>query len=290
MRYLPLTDTDRRAMLDAIGVSSVDDLFKDVPAKAWRDGNVDLPNHATELAVERHFAALAAENVSAGSVPFFIGAGNYRHHVPASVDALIQRGEFLTSYTPYQPEVSQGTLQYLFEFQTQVALLTGMEVANASMYDAATACAEAASMAARVTKRPHILLSGGLHPHYRSVTSGMLQYTDLDVEALAPDPIGVEDLIGRIDETTACVVVQYPNFFGSINDLRPLASACHEHGALLVVAVAEPELRWPRPWPVRHPREVRPSDAGPLGWSNHRCRWPAWLGVDPVDARTAYPP
>ena len=240
MRYLPLTDTDRRAMLDAIGVSSVDDLFKDVPAKAWRDGNVDLPNHATELAVERHFAALAAENVSAGSVPFFIGAGNYRHHVPASVDALIQRGEFLTSYTPYQPEVSQGTLQYLFEFQTQVALLTGMEVANASMYDAATACAEAASMAARVTKRPHILLSGGLHPHYRSVTSGMLQYTDLDVEALAPDPIGVEDLIGRIDETTACVVVQYPNFFGSINDLRPLASACHEHGALLVVAVAEP--------------------------------------------------
>jgi glycine dehydrogenase subunit 1 len=153
---------------------------------------------------------------------------------------MIQRGEFLTSYTPYQPEVSQGTLQVLFEFQTQVALLTGMEIANASMYDGATACAEAAAMACRITKRTHVLLSGNLHPHYRSVTATTLQYTGHDVELLSPDPLGIEDLMGRIDEDTACVVVQNPGFFGGVRDLAPLASFCHREGALLVVAVTEP--------------------------------------------------
>jgi glycine dehydrogenase subunit 1 len=240
MRYLPLTEPDRRAMLDAIGVRGIDDLFVDVPPAARRADPVDLPHHAGELEVERRIAAFAAQNMTAGSVPFFLGTGNYRHHIPAAVDALIQRGEFLTSYTPYQPEVSQGTLQALFEFQTQVALLTGMEIANASMYDGATACAEAAAMACRITKRPHVLLSGNLHPHYRSVTATTLQYTGHDVEALAPDPIGVEDLMGRIDSDTACVVVQNPGFFGGIRDLAPLASFCHREGALLVVAVTEP--------------------------------------------------
>jgi glycine dehydrogenase subunit 1 len=169
MRYLPLTDSNRREMLAAIGVPSIDALFAEVPPPARHDGLLDLPRAMGELEVERRLAAMAAKNVAAGSVPFFLGGGVYRHHVPAAVDHLIQRGEFLTSYTPYQPEVAQGTLQYLFEFQTQVALLTGMEVANASLYDGATACAEAVAMAGRVTRRDKAVLSGGLHPHYRAV-------------------------------------------------------------------------------------------------------------------------
>jgi len=240
MRYLPLTEADRRAMLAAIGADSVDELFKDVPVSARRDDPVDLPHHASEMEVEARLTAMAQKNLSAGCAPFFIGAGAYRHHVPAAVDALIQRGEFLTAYTPYQPEVSQGTLQYLFEFQTQVALITGMEVANASLYDAATGCAEAAAMACRVTKRKKVILSGDLHPHYRSVTASTLQFTDIVVEALEPDPLGMEDLLGRVNSTTACVIVQNPSFFGRVEDLRALAAECHAEGALLVVVVAEP--------------------------------------------------
>src|SRR5215204_961957 len=170
MRYLPLTPTDRRDMLSVIGTKSVDELFKDVPASARLPGKVSgLPDHLGELEVERAFQGFAAKNVSPSTAPFFIGAGAYRHHVPSTVDYMIQRGEFLTSYTPYQPEISQGTLQYLFEFQTQVALLTGMDVANASLYDGATSCAEAVAMAGRVTRRSKAVLSGGLHPHYRAV-------------------------------------------------------------------------------------------------------------------------
>ena len=162
MRYLPLTNRDREEMLAVIGVDSIDALFADVPHQARLDGPVDLPREMGELEVERALAAMASQNIAAGSVPFFIGGGAYRHHIPAAVDHLVQRGEFLTSYTPYQPEISQGTLQYLFEFQTQVALLTGMEVANASLYDGATACAEAVMMANRLTRRGQAVLSGGL--------------------------------------------------------------------------------------------------------------------------------
>ncbi|OAN53212.1 aminomethyl-transferring glycine dehydrogenase subunit GcvPA [Magnetospirillum moscoviense] len=240
MRYLPHTESDRRAMLAAIGISDVEQLFADVPVSARQAASFDLPAGQGEMAVERAFTRMAGKNLSAGCAPFFIGAGIYRHHVPAAIDQLLSRGEFLTSYTPYQPEVSQGTLQYLFEFQTQVALLTGMEVANASMYDGATACAEAAVMAARITKRPRVLLSGSLHPQYRETTETFLKYTELEAEALSPDPLGMEDLIGRIDSRTACVVVQNPGFFGGLQDLRPLAEACHADGALLMVMVAEP--------------------------------------------------
>ncbi|MBC7907983.1 MAG: aminomethyl-transferring glycine dehydrogenase subunit GcvPA [Rhodospirillaceae bacterium] len=240
MRYLPHTDSDRRAMLAAIGAKDVDALFKDVPASARLDQPLDLPRHQSEMEVERAFNRMAMKNLSAGCAPFFIGAGVYRHHVPASVDQLLTRGEFLTAYTPYQPEVAQGTLQYLFEFQTQVALLTGMDVANASMYDGATACAEAAVMSCRVTKRKNVILSGSLHPHYRSTTETVLKYTDMSAETLAPDPLAMEDLIGRIDSQTACVIVQNPGFFGGIKDLKPLADACHADGALLVVAVTDP--------------------------------------------------
>ena len=154
MRYLPLTPTDRRDMLATIGTKSVDELFRDVPASARLPGKVaGLPDHLGELEVERAFQGFAAKNVSPSTAPFFIGAGAYRHHVPSTVDYMIQRGEFLTSYTPYQPEITQGTLQYLFEFQTQVSLLTGMEVANASMYDGSTGASEAVLMANRITRR-----------------------------------------------------------------------------------------------------------------------------------------
>ncbi len=239
MRYLPLTDTDRRAMLATIGVASIDELFRDVPKAAWLDKPVDLPPHQGELEVERALGAMAAKNIAAGSVPFFIGAGAYRHHVPAAVDHMIQRGEFLTSYTPYQPEIAQGTLQYLFEFQTQVALITGMDVANASMYDGSTACAEAVVMANRVTKRTKALLSGSLHPHYRDVVATHAKFVGFTADAAAPDVAGDEDLAARIDDKTSCVVVQNPGFFGHVRDLRALAAAAHAKGALLVVVVTE---------------------------------------------------
>ncbi|MGH7094980.1 MAG: aminomethyl-transferring glycine dehydrogenase subunit GcvPA [Stellaceae bacterium] len=239
MRYLPLTDADRRDMLAAIGVPSIEALFADVPTAARREGLVDLPRAMGELAVERRFAAMAAKNLAAGSVPFFIGGGAYRHHVPAAVDHLIQRGEFLTSYTPYQPEMAQGTLQSLFEFQTQVALLTWMEVANASLYDGATACTEAVAMAHRVTGRGKAVLSGGLHPHYREVCATYAQFSGLALAAEPPKPGEEDDLATLIDGDTACVIVQNPDFFGALRDHSALAEACHKAGALLVVIVNE---------------------------------------------------
>ena len=239
MRYLPLTDADRRDMLAAIGVDSIDALFAEVPEAAQHEGLLDLPRAMGELEIERRLGAMAAKNTVAGAVPFFLGAGSYRHHVPAAVDHLIQRGEFLTSYTPYQPELAQGTLQYLFEFQTQVALLTGMEVANASLYDGATACAEAVAMAGRVTRRNKAVLSGGLHPHYRSVCETYARFSGEQIEAQDPAPGGGEDLATLIDADTACVVVQNPDFYGEIRDYAPLAQLCHQKGALLVVIVTE---------------------------------------------------
>ena len=239
MRYLPLTADDRQQMLGVIGAKSIDDLFVDVPEAARIDHAFDLPPHQGELEVERALSAMAAKNVSAGTVPFFVGAGAYKHHVPATVDHLIQRSEFLTSYTPYQPEISQGTLQYLFEFQTQVALLTGMEVANASMYDGSTACSEAVQMAHRVTRRTKAVLSGNLHPHYRAVIETNSKFAGDAVVALEADVAGAEDLAAQIDGETSCVVVQYPDFFGNIQDLSAIAAAAHEQGALLIVAIPE---------------------------------------------------
>ncbi|WP_426255332.1 aminomethyl-transferring glycine dehydrogenase subunit GcvPA [Sphingomonas sp. DC2300-3] len=244
MRYLPLTQTDREAMLSVIGAASIDDLFVDVPKAARLDGPVHgLPNHATELAVERHMAKLARANTVAGEVPFFLGAGAYRHHVPATVDHLIQRGEFLTAYTPYQPEIAQGTLQMLFEFQTQVARLLGTDVANASMYDGSTACWEAIGMARRITKRGKAILSAGLHPHYVSVAKTMAKYTGDTLDTTTPWLTGemdIDRLIEKIDGDTSCVVVQYPDILGRIADLTPLADACHKNKALLIAVVTEP--------------------------------------------------
>jgi glycine dehydrogenase subunit 1 len=244
MRYLPLTDTDRAEMLAKIGAGSIDDLFVDVPAVAQLNGPIrDLPMHASEMAVERHMKALAAKNLAAGDAPFFLGAGAYRHHVPASVDTIIQRGEFLTAYTPYQPEIAQGTLQMLFEFQTQVARLYGCAVANASLYDGSTACWEAVAMAARVTKRGRAVLSGALHSHYAQVVKTMAQftgYTIADAQPTIQSEPDLEGLTARIDDETACVVVQYPDILGRISDLGPVAEAAHARGALLIVVNTEP--------------------------------------------------
>jgi glycine dehydrogenase subunit 1 len=237
MRYLPLTASDRAEMLSVVGADTIDALFNDVPEAARLTGPVDLPRAMGEIEVERLISRMAARNVAAGSVPFFIGGGVYRHHVPAAVDHLIQRGEFLTSYTPYQPEISQGTLQYLFEFQTQVALLTGMEVANASLYDGATACAEAVMMANRVTSRRKAVLSGGLHPHYREVCQTYARFVGFEVSP--EEPLGGKDVARLVDRDTSCLVVQNPDFFGEIRDYSGLAQTCHDAGALLVVIVTE---------------------------------------------------
>ena len=239
MRYLPLTPEDRADMLARIGVSAVDELFADIPADKRQTALPDLPLRRGEMEVERALSRLAARNVPAGSVPFFVGAGAYRHHVPATVDHLIQRSEFLTSYTPYQPEIAQGTLQYLFEFQTQVAELTGMEVANASMYDGSTAAAEAVLMAHRLTKRGKAVLAGNLHPHYRETIATVSRYADLPVESLAPVPAGGEDILSAIDQTVSCVVVQSPDVFGNLVDLKPIAEKAHAAGALLVAVFTE---------------------------------------------------
>ena len=238
MRYLPLTADDRRAMLSKIGAASIDDLFRDVP-KSARAARFNLPPHAGEIEVERTLSAFAERNTPAGQMPFFCGAGSYRHHVPATVDHLIQRSEFLTSYTPYQPEIAQGTLQVLFEFQTQVAQLTGMEVANASMYDGSTSTAEAVLMAHRITGRNRAVLAGSLHPHYADTVRTMAGLAGEIVTAPVQAPGQPEDLAALIDANTSCVVVQNPDVFGQLRDLKPLADAAHAKGALLVVVVTE---------------------------------------------------
>jgi glycine dehydrogenase subunit 1 len=238
MRYLPHSEAERAQMLAVIGATAANDLFGAVPRSALLGKPVDLPPHAAEFSVEQHMGALAWKNHAAGDGPFFVGAGAYRHHVPATVDHLIQRSEWLTAYTPYQPEVSQGTLQMLFEFQTQVAHLTGMEVANASMYDGSTATAEAVLMARRLTRRDKVILSGGLHPHYRDVVSTYMDNSPSLIR-LPASPEGQGDILNQIDDDTAAIVIQTPDFFGHLRDLRKAADAAHAQGALLIVVVTE---------------------------------------------------
>lgn len=239
MRYLPLTPEDRADMLGVIGAASIDELFVDVPAVARRTDPVDLPFHAGELEVEREMLSLSRRNRSASEGPFFVGAGAYRHHVPATVDHIIQRSEFLTSYTPYQPEIAQGTLQVLFEFQTQVAALTGMEVANASLYDGSTAAAEAVMMATRITRRNKAVLSGGVHPQYVGTVETLAHAAGVATERLTPAVDAEDAVIAAIDADTACVVVQTPNVFGTATDVTKIAAAAQAAGALLIVVTTE---------------------------------------------------
>ena len=220
MRYLPLTNNDRVAMLKTIGVQSSDDFYAGLPLAA----DFDLPEHQGEMAVERFMASLAAQNRAANDGPFFLGAGTYYHHIPASVDYIIQRSEFLTSYTPYQPEIAQGTLQVIFEYQSTIAALTGMDIANASMYDGATACAEAALMAMRVTGRSKVVIGNALHPHYRDV---LIRY------------VGAENIVDKADADVAAIIVQSPDFFGSPHAYDTWRAKCDMVGAKLVVVVTE---------------------------------------------------
>jgi glycine dehydrogenase subunit 1 len=238
MRYLPHSDAERAEMLAVIGAADIDALFSAVPKSAYKNFTLDLQGHSPEFVVEAHMRALAGRNHAAGDGPFFVGAGAYRHHVPATVDHLIQRSEWLTAYTPYQPEISQGTLQMLFEFQTQVARITGMDVANASLYDGSTGTAEAVLMAKRLTRKHKIVLSGGLHPHYRDVVKAYLK-DDPDLVCLSPSPEGQGDILTHIDGDTAAIVVQTPDFYGHLRGIKAAADAAHAQGALLIVVVTE---------------------------------------------------
>jgi glycine dehydrogenase subunit 1 len=233
MPYIPHSDDDRRAMLAAIGVRSVEDLFKDVPEHV-RFPSLNLPPAVSEIEARWELGSLAGANFAVADGPCFLGAGAYHHFVPAVVDAVLRRGEFYTAYTPYQPEISQGTLQAIFEYQTMICALTGMEVSNASHYDGATATAEAVITAINVQrmKRRKVVLSSYVHPEYRAVVRTYTQGMGLEIRAWE---------IGnwRLDDETACLVVQYPDFLGRIGDLVSLAEAAHAVGALLIV-VADP--------------------------------------------------
>ncbi len=244
MRYLPHTEAEVRAMLERIGVPSVDALFETIPSEVRLRGRLDLPPGLDEPTLMREMEALAAAN-EAAAMPCFLGAGAYAHHVPPVVDQLLLRSEFYTAYTPYQAEVSQGTLQATFEFQTMVADLFGLDVANASLYDGASAAAEAALMARRVTKRPEVVLSAGLHPDWvRTVASYLSGLPEGAEPRIAPlderARTDVEALRAFVSERTAAIIVGYPNFLGVVETLQPLAEVAHEAGALLVTATAEP--------------------------------------------------
>jgi glycine dehydrogenase subunit 1 len=240
--FIPHTDTDREAMLKAIGLSRLEDLFRDVPEK-HRFPELDLPPALTEMEALVELQTIAAANDNAGDLACFLGAGAYHHYVPAAVNAILQRGEFYTAYTPYQPEVSQGTLQAIYEYQSLVAALTGMEVSNASHYDGATSVAEAVNMAYANFrgKRTQVVLSPALHPQYRSVVRTYTKGTPITLVGDEPEAEGgapwMRPLEAYLDHNTALVVVQYPDFFGRIFDYTRLAEAAHQAGALLAIAV-----------------------------------------------------
>ncbi len=238
MPYVPHSDEDRRAMFGAIGVRSIEALFEDVPQHA-RFPALDLPPALSEMEARWELEVLAEANLTAADGPCFLGAGAYRHFVPAVVDAFLRRGEFYTAYTPYQPEVSQGTLQAIFEYQTMVCTLTGMEVSNASHYDGATATAEAVITAINVhrLKRRQVVLSPSVHPEYRAVVRTYTQGMGLTV--VGDENGGAAELTDFLGDDTACLIVQYPDFLGRIEDLSGLAEAAHAVGALLIV-VADP--------------------------------------------------
>ena len=235
MPYIPHSDEDRSSMLAAIGAGSIDALFAGVPRKA-RFPDLELPEPLSEMEVRWELENLAWANSPAGDGPCFLGAGAYRHYVPAVVDAVLRRGELFTAYTPYQPEISQGTLQAIFEYQTMICSLTGMEVSNASHYDGATATAEAVIAAVSVhrMKRRKVVVSPFVHPEYRAVVRTYTQGMGLTITGDEDHTAVLTDLV---DKDTTCVIVQYPDFFGRLEDLSELAEAVHAVGALLVVVM-----------------------------------------------------
>ncbi len=239
MPYIPHTEQDIQQMLATIGVASIRDLFQDVPDDLYIEGSLPVPDGLDEHALYKRLSQLAARNADSTRFISFLGAGAYDHFIPAVVGAIISRGEFLSAYTPYQPEASQGLLQSIFEFQTMVCELTGMDVANASMYDASTALAESALMACNITGRSKVVVSQGVHPHYRQVVRTYL-WTNSRQLVEVPTREGITDidaLHAVMDAETACAIVQYPNFFGLIESLAPVAEAAHRVGALAIACV-----------------------------------------------------
>ena len=239
MRYIPNSRDERRAMLADIGLDRIEDLFDQIPEQLKLKEEIGIGEPLSEPELLDYFRGLASKN--AVDYQSFLGAGAYSHFIPVIIDSLISRAEFFTAYTPYQPELSQGTLQYTFEFQTMICQLAGMEVANASLYDGSTAVAEAVLMAHRVTRRNRFVIADTLHPQYREVVSAYTKNLDLTLDLAQHDERGTFDQRSfGVDKETAAIVVQSPNFFGCIEDVAALAEAAHEAGALLVVAVTEP--------------------------------------------------
>ena len=243
MRYIPHTAGDVTEMLERIGVGTLEELFVEVPESVRLKRPFDLPEAVSETELLRELKALGAKNATPETYRNFLGGGAYHHFIPTVIDLLVSRSEFYTAYTPYQPEISQGTLQAVFEFQSLICQLTGMDAANASMYDGASACAEAVLMAVRLTRRKRVLLSRALNPRYRAVVATYCRYLSLelvDVAIAADGRTDLADLHAKLDDTTAAVVVGYPNYFGVIEDVAALAEASQEAGARFVTAVAEP--------------------------------------------------
>jgi glycine dehydrogenase subunit 1 len=240
VRFIPHTPEDVSRMLEAIGCRSVEDLFATVPEEFRLRGPLDLPRAASEQRVLEELGELAASNASAATHDWFLGAGTYAHFIPSAVDAITSRSEFTTSYTPYQAEIGQGTLQAIFEWQTMICALMGCEVANASLYDGASATAEAALMAMRLTKRSRVVLARGVHPHFREVLRSYLAGVGAEITELGREADGrTSPADDALDDATACVVLQQPNFLGTLEDVGRAAEAAHARGALLVVVVAE---------------------------------------------------
>ena len=240
MRYLPKSPADRKEMLAEIGVDSIDALFASIPAEYHLDRDLAIPRQHSESEIIERFRDFAESN--AAGYASFLGAGVYRHYKPVVIDSLIQRGEFLTSYTPYQPEIAQGTLQAMFEFQTMICELTGMEIANASMYDGSTGAAEAMMMAVRVTGRDKAVIARTVHPEYREVIATYAQHQEIPTSEVGFGSDGRVDmsaLDAAITSETACVLIQSPNFFGTIEDVAAIADFAHSRGALLIVSIAE---------------------------------------------------
>ncbi len=265
MSYIPHTDAERQEMLKVIGVGSMDELFEAVPSE-YRFPSLALPEPMSEMEVLRELQELSDANFDASVAPIFLGAGAYNHFVPSVINHILLRGEFYTAYTPYQPEISQGTLQAIFEYQTMICSLTGMEVSNASHYDGATALAEAVIMALNVfkKKRRRIILSPAIHPHYRAVVRTYTQGMGLEIVGDENPDASPDDLVGLLDGNTALLAIQSPNFFGQIENLNGLAEKAHEAGALLAVIANPISLGLLRP-PGEYGADIAVGEGQPLG-------------------------
>ena len=264
--YTPHTQADREAMLKVIGVKELEDLFQGLPEKG-KFPTLDLPDGISEMEVLDEMSYISSANETPQELISFLGAGAYRHYIPAAVDNILRRGEFLTAYTPYQPEIAQGTLQAIFEYQSLIAALTGMEVANASHYDGATAAAEAVNMAYHHFRgrKKKIVLSPSVNPHYRGTIHTYMQGIDLEIVGEDLDPeASPDDLIELIDEDTALVLVQYPDFFGRIYDLTKLGEAAHEKKALFSVHINPISLGMLKP-PSEYDADIVTGEGQPLG-------------------------